>query len=639
MAYKKKDKKTRQRQKRNLIICLGLIVVGVVSAILIQQFGSFASYPQLESLRKHILKENAIADTVTASLAKQSEKSDFYVAFASICNGRERAKVFVGTGKSVSAAWDMAERAAAGYIKQNQFELLWAKANVVDSMEKIPKTQLNQLVVSSTFQNFFRKGIALDDQFNVAFLDEEISGNKLLKYYTEQEVAYNMIDYEADLLHLDNINFYLKNGRGEKEISGTPQDVIVFTTQGFFCDENNQVYDLYNAGMYTGRRTAEQVDDKYLEPVVLRASQYLYDLIQPSGQFVYGYFPVFDNWMESYNIVRHSSSLWSLINLYRMTEDAAFVEGIDKAMGYMLDSIEYKDSETAYLIEHKANEIKLGGNGVAIVAITEYMDVFGEKPEYVTMVEHLANGILELQNPEDGKFFHVLSYPDYARKEAYRTVYYDGEATFALARAYTYTGQDKFLAGAQLSVENFVINDYTRYRDHWVAYALHEVTKYLPEPRYFEFALKNVEKNLDRIYNQTTSYHTYLELLGVGWETYERLLESGIPLEYLEEFDAEYFAQTLYKRSNYMLNSFFFPEYAMYMKVPQDALGAFFVRHDSFRIRIDDIQHYIGGYYAFLKNYDSIRAHLSDEFLQEMNAGEPLVSGALGAEEGEADEE
>lgn len=289
-------------------------------------------------------------------------------------------------------------------------------------------------------------------------------------------------------------------------------------------------------------------------------------------------------------------------------------------MDYLIENIKYKDIETAYLLEEKDNEIKLGGNGVAIIAMTEYMDVF-DSDKFINMVEHLANGILELQNPDNGKFYHTLNYPDYSRKEAYRTIYYDGEATFALARAYTYTGLEKFLEGARMSIENFIINDYTRYRDHWVAYSLHEVTKYIPDPRYFEFALKNVEKNLDRIYNQTTSYHTYLELLAISWQTYQRILESGVYVEYLDGFDVEYFAQTLYSRAAYMLNSYFFPEYSMYMKYPVNSLGTFFVRHDSFRIRIDDIQHFIGGYYYFLKNYDSISTHLSDEFIKQINAG------------------
>ena len=569
-------------------------------------------------LKDYVFADPEIAGAVEEGLRARSVRDGFYVVFLSICDAAERARVFTGTGGSLAEAWGASEEAAARFVEDNDFVTVWAKADLVDSMERAPAAKLNDYVVSSVYQNFFRKGIALDDRFDVAFLEAEISGNKLLTYYSERDVADGNIDYGANLLHMQNINFYLDRWRGLPEIGEPPDEIVIFTTMGYFCDEGGRVFDLYNGGMDTGRRKAT-ADATYLEPLVLSASNYLYGLIEPDGKFVYGYYPVFDNWMTGYNIVRHAGSIWSLINLYRMTGDAGLVGGIDSAMAYMVGCIDYQDAETAYLVEFKADEIKLGANGLAIVAMTEYMDVFGSD-RYVEQVGHLANGILALQDPGGG-YYHVLNYPDFSRKEAYRTVYYDGEATFALARAFTFTGDGRYLEAAARAVDYFIENNYARYRDHWVAYSLHEVTKYLPEDRYFRFAMENVTRNIDRIFNQTTSYHTYLELLAISWQTYLRAREAGFDFGSVEGFDETYFAQALYRRAAYMLNSYFFPEYAMYMKVPADALGTFFVRHDSFRVRIDDIQHFIGGYYYFLRNYDSIRPLLSDEFVAVTNGG------------------
>ena len=614
--YKRKPSpsKSGANNNRRFLLPVSALLVVVASAFLLLLYKPAAGYTQLAGLKAYVFDDGDVPVAVSEKLSGQTLRSDFYVVFLSVCDKETRARVFTGTGSSLVDAWSAAERAAVSYLKKNHVKLAWAKADIVDSMERVPATDLNDLVVSTVYQNFFRKGIALDDDFRTAFLEAEISGNKLVRYYSESEVADGAIDYSANLLHLDNINYYLRYWRDAKTIERVPEQIILFTTMGYFCDEANRVYPLYNEGMDTGRRR-DIVDADYLEPLVLDASSYLYRLIQPDGKFVYGYYPVFDNWMTGYNIVRHASSLWSLLNLYRMTNDESLVDGIDRGMDYLADAIVYQDAETAYVVEFKVDEIKLGGSGMAVVAMTEYMDVFGSD-KYVAIVEHLANGILKMQDPDSGEYYHVLNYPDFSNKEAYRTVYYDGEATFALARAYTCTGLDKYLDGAKQAVEHFIARDYTRYRDHWVAYSLHEVTKYVPDPRYFAFALENVTKNLDRIYNQTTSYHTYLELLAISWQTYQRALESGVDVEGLAGFDAAYFAQALYHRASYMLNSYFFPEYAMYMKVPKDALGAFFVRHDSFRIRIDDIQHFIGGYYFFLKNYDSIRAHLTDDFIE-----------------------
>ena len=52
-----------------------------------------------------------------------------------------------------------------------------------------------------------------------------------------------------------------------------------------------------------------------------------------------------------------------------------------------------------------------------------------------------------------------------------------------------------------------------------------------------------------------------------------------------------------------MLDGYFYPEYAMYMENPSRILGAFMVREDGYRTRIDDVQHCIGGYYLYYKNY------------------------------------
>ena len=88
-----------------------------------------------------------------------------------------------------------------------------------------------------------------------------------------------------------------------------------------------------------------------------------------------------------------------------------------------------------------------------------------------------------------------------------------------------------------------------------------------------------------------------------AFELYDRIIRSG---ESVEAFDLERFLSTIYARADSQLDGCFFPEFAMYMRNPQRILDTFMVREDGFRVRIDDVQHNIGGYYLYCVNYDKL---------------------------------
>ena len=46
------------------------------------------------------------------------------------------------------------------------------------------------------------------------------------------------------------------------------------------------------------------------------------------------------------------------------------------------------------------------------------------------------------------------------------------------------------------------------------------------------------------------------------------------------------------------------------MENPQHILNTFMVPVDGFRIRIDDVQHSIGGFYQYYKNYDKLQEYI-----------------------------
>ena len=539
---------------------------------------------KMELLYAHCEAEGIFAEFAEAELPCP------YAVFVSVGNPSARAVVMNGAGETLEAAWQAAAGKMEEYLKKTAFEARYVKVDLVDTVQQAPLEAVNELL-KNTRKSFFRYGVALDGAFQNAFLEEELNLARLAVYG------------EKGGLSRKRINEYLQEHHREP-LENLPGEVLVFSCQAVFADEDDSVHTLYNDGFAYGRREIEAVDEKLLDGVLSTAGTQLANMVEKTGMFKYGYFADMNEKIPTYNIVRHVAALWALLMQYGRNPSEKLKEKIDSAVEYAIQTaIEEKDG-AAFVVEHTANEIKLGANAVAVISLVTYTDIMQDE-KYVPLAQKLAEGILRCQNP-DGDYWHILSYPEGERKEKYRIVYYDGEATFALAKLYGLTKEEKWLKAAQNAVEYFIRNDYTKYRDHWVAYSVNELTKHIPEERYFDFALQNVENNVERIYRQETSYHTYLEMLMASFETLLRMKEGCPGLERLQNFDEKKLVTTIYYRAQHMLAGYLYPEYAMYMKKPQLFIGSFCVRHHNFRVRIDDIEHFMGGYYHMLKNYEAL---------------------------------
>ena len=513
-----------------------------------------------------------------------------WVVFLSVCDGTSRAMVFSGSGASLEEAFAKADENTYAYVSESGVYPRWLKADAVSSIREISMSALKREVLKARHE-FYRYGIAFDDGFELALLEAELNGAKIY-------------EYENGGIDEKYLNNYLKKS-GREPISALPDQMTLFQCRGWFCDEDNTVYSLYEDGLETGRREVLPLDAAYAFSLIDHASAFLIDQIKDDGSFVYGIYPRFDNDINNYNIVRHASTLWSLLCRYRMMPSEELEQTIRKATAYMLTQIIEDDNGAKYLYEAKNDEIKLGGSALAVISLTEFMETF-QDVEYVDVCEALGQGILNMFEGETGEYWHVLN-GDFSRKEKERTVYYDGEATFALIKLYGLTRNERWLDTASRAVDHFIAAEYEQYKDHWVAYSLNEITKYITDRQdYYDFALRNAKVNLQNIAERDTTYHTYLELLMATFEVYDRMVSNQIPVV---DFEIQDLLDTIGIRAQRQLNGFFFPEYAMYMKNPQRILNTFMVRHDGYRIRIDDVQHNIGGYYLYYNNYEKMLSY------------------------------
>jgi glycosyltransferase involved in cell wall biosynthesis len=130
---------------------------------------------------------------------------------------------------------------------------------------------------------------------------------------------------------------------------------------------------------------------------------------------------------------------------------------------------------------------------------------------------------------------------------------------------------------------------------------VNELTQYRPRREYFEFGIRNFANHLDFVLTRITTFPTLLELMMAAEQMLTRLQSLPEFADLSAQVDRGKFDRALHWRANYLLTGYFWPEWAMYFAKPDSVVGAFFIRHHAYRVRIDDVEHYVSGLVAYRK--------------------------------------
>ncbi|MCE2926974.1 MAG: hypothetical protein LW823_04950 [Rickettsiales bacterium] len=517
-------------------------------------------------------------------------KKPKWVVFLSACRGVERAHVACASGNQLETAFKAALDKLRKLTSQDPSQWRWIKADLVTNIEAISPEQAMDRI-RKTRSNFFRRGIAFDSYFNQALLEQEING---IQTFPKDEA-----NEEISQIKLSRISIYLKKNRKLPPLPENPERMsnwYLFDTTAYLYDRQQQkLVALSSGGYHNGTRSTE-INSEGVKQLVSRAGHWLADHIHDDGRFDYGFFAITHKPIPTYNILRHCSTLYAMLEAWELTGDEAIFKPIPRALDYVINHAIRRDGNQAFLVDHEQDqEIRLGGQAALILALVKHMSLTKDE-RYLELAQAAAEAIVtRFIDAETGSFIHVLSGRDLSVKERFRIVYYDGEAVLALLRLYGIDQNPLWLEAARKAFERFIETDHWKHHDHWLSYATNELTAIFPEDRYFLFGLKNACPALDFIEFRDTAYPTFLELLVAACTMVKRMIALGKdPL--LAAFDIERLFRVTDQRARHQSASHFFPEMAMYMAKPAEVERAFYTRHHSFRVRIDDIEHFISGY-------------------------------------------
>ncbi|MEM1412357.1 MAG: hypothetical protein AAGH19_08350 [Pseudomonadota bacterium] len=209
------------------------------------------------------------------------------------------------------------------------------------------------------------------------------------------------------------------------------------------------------------------------------AADYLARAIDDQGRVTYDLRPWLQRSTNDYNILRHGGSVFSLMEAYRRYGDPHWLEAGERALGYLMAQAKPCPNapELSCIVEE--GEIKLGGNGLALVALSEYMMATGDRSP-LPLAQRLAAWIVSIQQDNGAYRPHKQSWPE-GEPDDFISAYYPGEAMLGLLRLHRLDGDPRWLESAARAAVYLRDGrdrgkaDVELPHDHWLLYALTEL--------------------------------------------------------------------------------------------------------------------------------------------------------------------
>lgn len=513
----------------------------------------------------------------------ESHENDMVVLAVSISDRRHRASVKFYRDKAFNTVWTTVANDLNTAPKNS-----WVRIDLVQAVQKLRRSIFETKLAKVPKMNYWRYGVSFDADFKHALLEMEINGQNFFKPDKDFVVGEPPAKSWADYHQIEN---YLRERESNPtiDISGA-QNVWIFTTAAIFSD-GQKIRPLAVDGFLTaGIRTITN-KRKEIKKVIEDGEAYLINQLDKDGKFIYGYFPARQRVLSSYNILRHFSTIYALLETSQFSQHSESYRKAKLAIQWGIDASLVVIDNAAYVNDH--GELKLGAQAMLILAICKYQEVTHDQI-FLPTLKQLFKGVRSFWNSSTG-FVHVLDV-NLAPKGKFRTIYYDGEIVFALTRMYELDPSIQIEATISEMLDYMVKLDYGQYHDHWLAYAVNGALDLFPEARaYMALGAKNIFTHLNYIQKRKHASPTLLELINASQKMVYKVKKSGND-DLLAPYDVLKLSQLADQRASYEIQTgAWYAEIAMYLYHPQKFIGGFYARDDSFRTRIDDCEHFLSG--------------------------------------------
>ena len=243
------------------------------------------------------------------------------------------------------------------------------------------------------------------------------------------------------------------------------------------------------------------------------AADYLMSSISADGKIRYRYKTAKDRDSSSYNLLRHGGTTYSILQVYDRTRFGPYLAASEQAMKYLFDHCDRDQrtgpwlpedhtsfGESLFIVspaddEAPEGKVKLGGAGLALVMIDQYVEATADTETYREQALGLAR-FLTASQKEDGEFLYFPSrHPGGELTSTDGSAYYPGEAILGLVRLYSWDRNPLWLETAVRGAD-WLIDERDAGKsasslanDHWLMLALSYLYQYTEDSRYLDHSI------------------------------------------------------------------------------------------------------------------------------------------------------